>query len=235
MSLTGLVLQFSYRLQRHIGFGMPLARWLGLVLLVVAGWSLYRWWPFAWQAALLIGLFLGYVFVLAWAARSGYVRFTPGPRPDGSSGPEDPPDTARALEPVRPLRPEELVPVRASGWFTVEGQEQYFVDVEAGIETVETREHIVMGLIRPTRFLLLGRWPNRDTGWWYIFFTPSTIQEIRPGQLTTGTRSRPALRIETAPDADTVQTIYLAFDDPVTLRRVWDDLLLDVGGMGSER
>ena len=223
MSLTGLVLQFSYRLQRHIRFGMPLARWLGLVLLVVAGWSLYRWWPFAWQAALLAGLFLGYVFVLAWAARSGYVRFTPGPKPGGSSGPE------RTPSELPPLRPEELVPVRASGWFTVEGLEQYFVDVEAGTETVETREHIVMGLIRPTRFLLLGRWPNRDTGWWYIFFTPSTIQEIRTGQLTTGVRSRPALRIVYAPDADRVQTIYLAFDDPVALRRVWDDLLLDGG------
>ena len=227
MSLAGLVLQFSYRLQRHIGFGMPLARWLGLVLLVVAGWSLYRWWPFAWQAALLIGLFLGYVFVLAWAARSGYVRFQPDSGLESTPGPDSPE--------ARPLRPEELVPVRASGWFTVEGQKQYFVDVEAGVETVETREVIVMGLIRPTRFLLLGRWPKRDTGWWYIFFQPSTIQEIRPGQLTTGARSRPALRIETAPDADTVQTIYLAFDDPVTLRRVWDDLLLDVGGMGSER
>ena len=59
MSLTGLVLQFSYRLQRHIRFSQPLARWLGLLLLVLAGWSLYRWWPFAWQAALLIGLILG--------------------------------------------------------------------------------------------------------------------------------------------------------------------------------
>jgi hypothetical protein len=218
MSLIGLVLQFSYRLQRHIRFSQPLARWLGLVLLVLAGWSLYRWWPFAWQAALLIGLFLGYVLVLAWAARSGYVRFTPG------SGPED------ASDPEPPLRPEELVPVRVSGWFTVEGQDQYFVDVEAGIETVETREHIVMACIKPTRFLLLGRWPKRDTGWWYIFFRPSTIQEIRPGHLTFGARSRQALRIVYAPDADTVQTIYLAFDDPVALRRVWDDLVLDHAG-----
>ena len=123
--------------------------------------------------------------------------------------------------------------MRASGWFTVEGQDQYFVDVEAGIETVETREHIVMGLIRPTRFLLLGRWPKSDTGWWYIFFTPSTIQEIHPGHLTFGARSRQALRIVYAPDADTVQTLYLAFDDPVALRRVWDDLMLDMGEIAT--
>jgi hypothetical protein len=227
MSLTGLVLQFSYRLQRHFRFGQPLARWLGLVLLVVAGWSLYRCWPFAWQAALLTGLFLGYVLVLVWAARSGYVRFQPDASPDGLSGAESTPDAPGALEPVRPLRPEELVPVRVSGWFTVEGQDQYFVDVEAGIETVGTREHIVMACIKPTRFLLLGKWPMSDTGWWYIFFQPSTIQEIRPGHLTFGARSRQALRIVYAPDADTVQTLYLAFDDPVALRRVWDDLVID--------
>ena len=227
MSLTGLVLQFSYRLQRHIRFSQPLARWLGLLLLVLAGWSLYRWWPFAWQSALLTGLFLGYVFVLVWAARSGYVRFQPGPR--------SAPDTPGALEPVRPLRPEELIPVRVSGWFTVEGQEQYFVDVEAGIETVETREHIVMASIMPTRFLLLGRWPMSDTGWWYIFFKPSTIQEIRTGHLTFGARSRQALRIDYAPDADTVQTIYLAFDDPAALRRVWDDLMVDGAGFPLAR
>ena len=224
MSLTGLVLQFSYRLQRHIRFGQPLARWLGLVLLVLAGWSLHRWWPFAWQPALLIGLFLAYVLLLVWAARSGYVRFTPGPSPDGLSGAESAPD------PEPPLRPEELVPVRVSGWFTVEGQDQYFVDVEAGIETVETREHIVMACIKPTRFLLLGRWPKRDTGWWYIFFRPSTIQEIHTGHLTFGARSRQGLRIVYAPDAGTVQTLYLGFEDPVALRRVWDDLMLDVGG-----
>jgi len=216
MSLTGLVLQFVYRLQRHVRFSQPLARWLGLGLLVAAGWSLVRWWPFAWQVALLVALFLGYVLVLAWAARGGYVRFTPGPEPHTPTGP------------APPLRPEELVPVRASGWFTVEGQDRYFVNVEAVVETMATREHIVIGRIQPSRFLLLGRWPKRDTGWWYIFFKPSTIQDIQAGRLAFGARSRQALRIVHTPHADTVQTIYLAFDDPGALRRVWDDLMLDL-------
>ena len=60
-----------------LALGLP----LGLALLVAAGWSLYRWWPFGWQVVLLVGLFAGYVLVLAWAARSGYVRFRPGPEP----------------------------------------------------------------------------------------------------------------------------------------------------------
>lgn len=221
MSLTGLVLQFAYRLQRHNRFGWPLARWLGLLLLVVAGWALFRWWPFAWQSALLVGLFAGYLAILAWAARAGYVRFHP------DEGIEDPPET---LNSFLTLRPEEMVPVRASGWFTVMDQEEYFVDVDGAFETVATREHIIMGHIEPTRFLLLGRWPNRDTGWWYIFFQPSAVQELRAGRLSFGARSRRALRIEVAPDPETRQTIYLAFDDAAALRRVWDDLLLDASG-----
>jgi hypothetical protein len=221
MSLAGLVLQFAYRLQRHTRFGWPLARWFGLLLLVVAGWALFRWWPVAWQSALLVALFAGYLLVLFWAARSGYVRF----HPDSSL--EDPPQTANSLP---PLRPEELVPVRASGWFTVMDQEAYFVDVDASFESVATREHIVMGRIERTRFLLLGRWPNRDTGWWYIFFQPSTIHQIRAGRLTFGARSHRALRIEVVPGPDVRHTIYLAFDDAAALRRVWDDLLLDASG-----
>ncbi len=217
MSLTGLVYQFAYRLQRHTCFGWSLARWLGLLLFAVAGWALFRWWPIAWQSALLIALFLGYLLILARAARAGYVHFSPGRRPDGSGEQEELP----------PLRPEEPVPVRASGWFTVMDQERYFVDVEAAVETVTTREHIVMGRIRPTRFMLLGRWPASDAGWWYIFFQPATIQEIHFGRLTSGTRTRPALRILYAPDADSHRVIYFAFDDPTALRRVWDDLLLD--------
>jgi len=217
MSLTGLVLQLAYRLQRHTSFGWPLARWLGLLLFVAAGWALYRWWPFGWQPALLAGLFLAYILIIAWAARAGYVHFVPGSRPDRASDPEELP----------PLRAEEPVPVRASGWFTVMDQARYFVDVEAAVETVATREHIVMGRILPTRFLLVGTWPQSDAGWWYIFFQPATIQEIHSGRLTFGVRTRLALRIEIAPDAETRQTIYLAFDDLDSLRRVWDDLALD--------
>jgi hypothetical protein len=215
MSVTGLVLQFAYRLQRHTRFGWPLSRWLGLLLLGVAGGALFRWRPFAWQAALLTGLFVAYLLMLVWAARSGYVRFVEHPVLEGTPGD------------LPPLRPEELVPVRASGWFTVMDQERYFVDVEAGFETVATREHIVMGQIAPSRFLLLGRWPGSDTGWWYIFFQPDTICGVRAGRLTTGLRSRPALRIETAPDAETRRVIYLAFEEMEPLRRVWDDLMVD--------
>ena len=214
MSVTGLVLQLAYRLQRYTYLGWPLARWLGLLLLAMAGWALYRWWPSAWQAALVIGLFVAYLLVLVWATRSGYVHFAEHPLLEGT------PD-------LPPLRPEEVVPVRASGWFTVMDKERYFVDVEAGFETIETREHIVMGQIAPSSFLLLSRWPERDTGWWYIFFQPATIRGVRTGHLTAGLRSRPALRIDTAPDAGTRRVIYLAFEDTESLRRVWDDVVVD--------
>ena len=214
MSVTGLVLHFAYRLQRYTYLGWPLARWLGLLLLGIAGWALFRWWPSAWQAALVTGLFVAYLLVLLWVARRGYVHFEEHPLLEGATE-------------LPPLRAEEVVPVRASGWFTVMDQERYFVDVQAGFETMETREHVVMGQIAPSRFLLLGRWTERDTGWWYIFFQPSAIHDIRAGRLTFGARSRRALRIEIVLGPDVRHTIYLAFDGAAALRRVWDDLLRD--------
>jgi len=85
-----------------------------------------------------------------------------------------------------PLRAEELVPVRVSGWCTVEGQDQYYMDLDAQFETVETREHIVLARVLPSQFLLVGRWSGSELGWWYIFFHPATIRRLDAGQLSFG-------------------------------------------------
>jgi hypothetical protein len=120
-----------------------------------------------------------------------------------------------------------MVPCRASGQFAVEGQEQYYVDIEADFETVGTREHIVLGRLHPSHFLLIGRWPAWEIGWWYIFFQPAIIQELTVGHLACGAQSQLAMRIVHTPDEETQETLYLAFDKASTLRRVWDDLVKD--------
>ncbi len=218
MSISGLILQLAYRLRRHFWGGWPLSRWLGLLLVAIIIWALIRWRVYPWPTAIPAALYLAYLLVLAWAGRRRYVRFQP------LAGAENPLDGPGALA---PLGVQEMVPVRASGWFTVEGQTQYFVDVEADFETVGTREHIVLGRIHPSRFLLLGRWPSYECGWWYIFFQPSMIQNLRRGHLHFGTRPVLALRVTYAPDAETRQEVYLTFNDDQALRRVWDDLALD--------
>jgi hypothetical protein len=125
------------------------------------------------------------------------------------------------------LRTEELVPIRASGLFAVEGKNRYFVDLEADFETVDSREHIVLARVLPSRFLLLGQWPGDELGWWYIFFQPAMIRQLAAGAVHFGGGGRPALALLYSPDGETEETIYLTFDDRAAMGRVWQDLVRD--------
>ncbi len=218
MSAIGVILWLAYRLQRHEWSGWPLSRWLGLLLVVATVWVFLLWRAHPWPALIPAALFVAYVLLLAWARRQGYIRFKPISGQDGLLG---------NTPPVPPLGTQELVPTRASGWFTVEGQEQYYVDLEASFETVETREHIVLGRVHPSRFLVVGKWPKQQTGWWYIFFQPAMIRGLHLGHLLHGLRTRRALRVTYAPDDDLRQTAYFTSENALDLHRVWDDLALD--------
>jgi hypothetical protein len=211
LTLTGVVLQLAYRLRRHQWLGWPLTRWLSLLLIGAGLVQALSGGAGLWLGVG-IGLFLlGFAAIQGWAARRRYVHF------EVLSDGED----ASAGE---PLRAEEWVPVRASGWFTVEGKVQYYLDLDADYETVGTGEHIVLGRVHPSRFLWLGRWPAHEWGWWYIFFRPGMVRELHPGRLHFGSRPRRALRVVYAPDEETQKTIYLTFADRQTQQRVWDDL-----------
>jgi hypothetical protein len=180
--------------------------------------ALIHWWHDLWPSAILGGVFLIYVLVLGWSSRRGYVRFQAVSATNSLLETGSPPP---------PLRKEEMVPMRASGWFSVEGQTQYYVDVEADFETVGTREHIVLGRVHPSRFLWLGQRPKHELGWWYIFFLPAMIRQMRLGHLHFGPHPHLAIQVIYAPDEDSQQSVYFTFGDSVALRRIWDDLLLD--------
>ena len=222
MSATGLILQFAYRLRRHFWLAWPLSRWLGLLLVAVVVWALIRWRPFPWMALIPAGLYLAYLLMLTWAQRQGYLRFE---LLTGEAGEGE--HAALQTGSPPPLGVQEMAPARASGWFTVEGKDQYYVDIEADFETVGTREHIVLGRVHPSRFLLFGQWPTYEMGWWYIFFEPGMIQDMRLGRLHFGAQPHLALRVLYAPNGETKEAAYLTFDDAVVLRRVWDDLMQD--------
>jgi hypothetical protein len=133
------------------------------------------------------------------------------------------------------MRPERLVPVQATGWFTVEGRDQYLVDVEAEMKTTGLGERIVMGRLHPSRFLLLGQWPSYELGWWYIFFFPAHVQEISVGHISFGLRSRVALRLIYGLDGEPRQTIYLTSGEAWVLRLVRDDLQRELSRTGQVR
>ncbi|MGD1994813.1 MAG: hypothetical protein PVI59_16590 [Anaerolineae bacterium] len=217
MGIVGVVLKLAYQLHRHFWLGWSLARWLGFLLAVAALIVLVRWWSYTWPGVLVAGVLLVYLLYLTWARRLGYVRFEASRNRallgDASPGP--------------PLEKEERVPLRASGWFVVEGKTQYYVDLAADFETVGTREHIVLARVRPSRFLLLGKWPVNELGWWYIFFQPAMIQKLGVGRLHFGPRPVLALEVTYVEDEEKPQTIYLAFTRATDLKRVRDDLLRD--------
>jgi hypothetical protein len=218
LNVTGIILQLAYRLSRHLWLGWTLARWIGLLIFGLGLWALVHWWPDPWPAVVAGFVFLVYVGILYWARRTGYVRYTRLPDEERHLKEQDAPP---------PLHKEELVPARVSGWLTVEGQNQYFVDVESDFETVGTREHIVLARVHPSRFLLLGKWPWEELGWWYFFVQPSMIRKVDIGELVAGPQPQRVLRIVYAPDTDTEGTVYLFTDDIESLRRIWDDLLKD--------
>jgi hypothetical protein len=197
--------------------GWPLSRWFGLFFLGSSLILLVYFWPVFWFGVALGVCWLAYVMALFWSARQRFVCF---------KAEKDPMLTSQGATGA-PLAPEELVAVRASGSFTVEGQTRYYVDVEAEFETVGTREHIVLARVRASRFLLLGRWPSPELGWWYIFFRPESIRELSSGSLCFGPQDQPTIRVVYAPDKDTEETFYLSFADRGVLHRVWADLVLD--------
>jgi hypothetical protein len=226
LNLLGVLLKLAYRLRRHLWGAWSLAHWLGLLIaggaVVVAIRSL----P-SFGASLLLGaLLVAWIIFLRWADRKGYVHY----RVESNA------KTLLSLAPPHPpLRPEKLVPVQASGWFTVEGIHQYLVDVQADMKITGLGERIVMGRVHPSRFLLLGRWPSHELGWWYIFFFPAHVQEMEVGHMHFGPRSRVALRLIYGSDGVPHQTIYLTSDETWVLRLIFDDLQRELSSRDQAR
>jgi hypothetical protein len=225
LSWRGITLLLAYRLRRHFWGGWSMGRWLGvLLLLAVAGvliGSRLADWPLA---AALGALFLVYAGILVWARQRRYIYFRPL-APGVAAWPgellaDDPPPPAG-------LDMADLIPIRASGWFTVEGMRQYYVDLDADYQTVPSREHMILARVYPSRFLLLGRWPGREIGWWYIFFEPAMVRRVQVGHLHFGARPRPAVQLTYGPDVKTQETILVAFDNLTAFKKVWADLIVD--------
>ena len=222
MSIIGLAFRIAYRLRRHFWLAWPISRWLGLALLFLAVAAARHWWPNLGPAGGILLAWLAYLAFLALAARGRYVHFRLRPGAAALLQKEDP---------APPLGKLEMVPARVSGWFAVEGQGQYYVDLDADFETTGSREHIVLARVHPSRFLLVGRWPGHELGWWYIFVRPSAIRSLGLGHLHFGLRPRLALRVDymlKKERKERIESVFMTFPDAATLRRVWEDLVRDV-------
>jgi len=164
---------------------------------------------------------LGLIVLRAWAARAGYVVFTPQPH--------------LAAPASRQMAPEAKEAHFATGRFEVAEKHGYLADLTAYWRSFGTREHAVMAIQHASRFFL-GGLPADQTGMWYIFFRPEDIEEVTPGVVAFGASRRPGLRVayrrlppEDAkkPRKPAREITYLAFESEAGRERVWADLIAD--------
>ena len=214
MKLAGAVLKLAYLLRGHLWLAWPLSRWLGVLIFAATVLVAFRSRPSIWPALLLAVWLLLYIALLVWAGLQGYVRF----RVDADA------ILPKSEQVEHTPSSKELIPVRASGWFTVEGKEQYLVDIEADLRATGSAERIIMGRVHPSRFLLLGRWPRGELGWWYLFLKPEAIREMQVGYLNFGLRARASLRLVYDSDKEGVRQAFTSLTDAPGIKRVWDSL-----------
>jgi len=230
--MTPRIYKLAYQLRLHRVGGWALDRWAvtlawGASVLILTRWA-WRGQPAlpAWHWLILALLLLSGAVVVVlrgWAAHRSYVVFLP------ESGLVSPPPT--------PLLPEDKIPLRATGRFDVQGRERLFADLPAYWRTYASREHAVLAIQHPTRFLL-GQSRAEDDGMWYAFIPPAAITEAMPGALRYGRQVSPGLRVvyrrqppamdgKRSPRA-VVATVYVAFEDDAVRVRVWADLVAEV-------
>jgi len=212
MSLSGRLLRLSYRLDHHYGGALSVGRWIAVVALGIAliGALPKVHWPLPLVlAAGVIGLLT--LALLIWGKAMHYYHF----RPTRSS---------QAPAECAPIRGADHVKIRAAGHFSVEGRDNFFVDVEALYHSFETREHAVMAYVPFTRFLLGGSRPEYK-GMWYIFWQPAQIISMQVGVFEHG-ESRPALLVAYRGEKKP-ESVCLVFENEGALRKAEADLWYD--------
>lgn len=215
-SFIGLLNRTAYRLHRHSFLGWTLTRWLVIGLLLPPLLGLAGVWPLSRAMIFLLFVFWLAVLLGLWRIKSaGYLRFTP---------------TEPTFPAAAPLPDTVEIPVRVSGNFSVRAAARYFVEADAFYQTFQTRERVLKVTIPFSRFLLLARSPEPETGWWYAFFTPQTLKTFQPGLLHFGYLSRPALHLVHQPDgAKKPEHLFISFDSAESGAKIIADLLVDNG------
>jgi hypothetical protein len=215
--LRAILFRLSYQLRGHRWNGWPLDYWLTFALVLVVGLAWLDIVPGQRVTIYGVGVVLLVLWgLLLWAKFNQYVIFLAEVLPSSPG-------------PVTLMNPTDKLQLRATGTFEVEGEEKTFTDLLAYYRTFGTREHAVMAIVPPSRFLLLGTRSAQEVGMWYIFFRPHTIIDLRPGTLHFGLRARPALRVARQGDKGQ-KIVYLSFDDHSARQQVWADLERDAPG-----
>lgn len=242
MKIAPRLFWISYQVNRHHWMGAPMGRWGMVALVILAGLFAIRWLPGGSAGVLVCAALLGVLLLLrSVASRHFYLVFAAESEP------------ARRRPGAVMLDPADMLKLRATGRFEVEGRTQEFTELLAYFRSFETRERAVMAICPPASFLGVGTWPDHEIGMWYMFFKHKEIRRIVSGELEFGSSCRPALRIEvrreippstspldvwggyrsggrTKPKYEDA-TIFLSFDSLDDRARVLDDLTVDAAAL----
>jgi hypothetical protein len=215
-----------YAGRRFLVGGVPLGRFVSVALLLSAA---------AWATGLLPGrwfgvttaliLLIGHIVYGAVLKRRDYVAFHPRPFPSPSAG---------------TCRPETLLPVYVTGRLSVEGKDRRFTALPGFYKTFATREHALLCLVRSRELFGVAKWPEDETGMWYVFFEPGSIKHLAWGALTFGPDLLPTIAVEyeecesnmsrfrkAHKENCIVETLYISSKDEHLLRRITSDLIAD--------
>ena len=212
----GLWLRFSYQIQHHYFLRISLRSWLWVAIVVPLGAAVLG--RASWTPAAAIASVAALLWALSeWPRHRGYTLFVRERLPSLASSPP-------------PLAVDEPLACRASGTFAVNGNDRPMLNEPARLFYVRTREHVVQVALQSTRFLLLAPSLPDEVGCWYVFFQPSSIEQVEEGRVQRGLRWDPALAITYRPEEEEGEreTVYLAFADLPALYRVLAELRIDL-------
>ncbi len=213
-----------YAMQRFQVGGLPVARYIGALWLLVAIAAIVGILPGRWlTAGIACVLWLGQLFISQRYSRRQFVDFDAAPVPHLTHA---------------PLETSEKLPIYATGLLGVEGRNRFFSVLPGFYRTFATGEHAMLCRVAERTWLGVSSWPEDETGMWYAFVNPSDIEQLAWGRLGFGNITMPALaiqyRLELAAGprrkkAEIRQeTLYLATPQVEDAQRIFVDLLTNV-------
>ncbi|MFN8446244.1 MAG: hypothetical protein U0175_35970 [Caldilineaceae bacterium] len=132
---------------------------------------------------------------------------------------------------------EDKIAIYVTGECAVEGKHRRFTCLPGFYRTFATREHALLCQVKKRRIFGIASWNSAEVGLWYVFFYPSTIRNIRTGQLSYGRTSLPTIAVDYLvtrtftktgePDRTELQTVFISTPEAIDVQEILADLLVD--------
>ena len=210
---VSFIYHIAYKCRQHYIAGWSVTRWLVIIAfllppflyVIMEAWGLI--------SAIVASLFsLSLLSVLWLAKHNKYLVFLPY-------------DFQEIPPPLKSLQPMKKIAVHASGHFSVQNKNRYFVKEQAYYQKFETGGQVVMVFIRSSRFAWISQSDYFEHGWWYTFFSPNNIIALESTKLMINGVACPTLKFVYQPDGvEEHEILYLSFDEDEDYRCVWADL-----------